>query len=168
MYKHITRYTFADKVMFLNSVEKEGVVDELMIPLVDEINEIPELITMNCCIGGSLPYTEKEVRERGKNGTHCPNTYVSFYVINHHYEVAHALMAYIQNKFVPDDEADDVDDVSAWCSMEYEKDGYIEDDCFILNGKTSLRFCIQGDSPDVIKEITQVVKEFKEYVLFDE
>ena len=163
MYEYITRYTPVDKMLFLEDVETPGVVDEHMKPLVRTINEIPELVTTNCCTGGSLPYTAREAQERGKNGRHCPKTYVDFYVINHHYEVAHGLMAYIHNKFGYDYD----EECKVWGSLRYEEDGYItEDNYFEPNGKTSLRFSIEGESPEVIPEITQAVEEYKELYVF--
>lgn len=47
-----------------------------------------------------------------------------------------------------------------WGELEYEEDGYIEDDYFIPNGKSSLRFRIQGKSPDSIDEMLNTIVKF--------
>lgn len=130
-----------DKINLLEELEDEEYIDELIIPLVEEINDIDELVTMNSCQGGG--------------GSHCKMTYVDFYVLNHHYSVAHALMGFIMAKYGEDGEI--------LGSMQYEESGFVnEENYFIPNGKASLRFRIEGYSPESIKLMRETIEEFKE------
>lgn len=55
-----------------------------------------------------------------------------------------------------------------WGELDYEEDGYIDDDDnFISNDKTSLRFRIRGRSPETIDEMLNTVVEFRDLLWFD-
>lgn len=154
---HVGNVTFfdnEDKEFFVSQTKETGVVDELMKELVDELNGIENIATMNCCQGGSMPYTDKEIQERGKQGYHCPITYVDFYAMNHDYFTANCLVAFVVAEIGNEER------VSG--QMDFEEDGFIdEDDYFQPNGLISFRYRIEGSSPEDIPAIIEAVKKFK-------
>ncbi|PGS55104.1 hypothetical protein [Bacillus sp. AFS041924] len=155
---NITYFDKEDKEFLVSQTMIAGVVDERIKELVDEINGIENLVTMNSCQGGSEPYTEQEVKDRGGKGNHCPITYVDFYAIDHDYYTANLLIAFIIAEIGSEER------VSG--NMSFEEDGYIdEDDYFQPNGLMSLRYRIEGESPEVISEITAAVRKFKKQLI---
>ena len=157
---NLTYFDEIDKGFMITDTMQPGVIDERMRELVNEINSIPTLMTMNCCQGGSEPFTSLEVKERGYNGTHCPITYVDFYAIDHDYVTANLLIAFVVAEIGNDERVNG--------RMTYEEDGYVEDNEFFRNGDIMLRFRIEGESPDVIDEITSAVRKFKEQAGYSE
>jgi hypothetical protein len=155
---NITYFDGEDKDYLVGQTIIPGVVDERMKGLVDEINGIENLVTMNSCQGGSEPYTEQEVKDRGKEGFHCPITYVDFYTVDHDYSIANLLVAFVV--------AEIGNEERVWGNMSFEEDGYIdEDDYFQPNGFITLRYRIEGESPEVISEITAAVRKFKKQLI---
>ena len=57
-------------------------IDEGIKNLVDAINEVDVLCTMNSCQGALISKDKSN---------HCPITYVEFYVLHHQYHVANKL-----------------------------------------------------------------------------
>lgn len=141
-----TLYDEIDKEFFVSQAKEPGVVDELMQPLVEAINDIATLVTMNCCQGGGTIYPD---------GTHCPITYVDFYAINHDYFTANTFLAFVVA------EVGNTEICSA--SMDFEEDGEVDDeDYWEANGLISPRYRLKGGSPEDIPTILDAVKRFQE------
>lgn len=139
----INKYTRQYKKRVLEHIEDK--VDKGMLELVETINSIDDLITINCCQG--------ELIESEKN-EHCPRTYVDFYVLNHNYNLAN-------NIFV-----DLVSELGSMikCSVEYEADfDFLDDDSVEDNGFINLRYSI--DFIDVNNYLTMTAKEIYDKVI---
>lgn len=128
--------------MHKNNIDK-GVED-----LVNAINEIDVLVTMNSCQGKLIPEEKEE---------HCPKTYVDFYVLYHQYHVANKLFSELTHKFGG----------MIYCKIWYEADvDFINDNEVEDNGMINLRYSIEiypeslTNADKTYKEIVSEVKKF--------
>lgn len=128
----------------------KNIIDKGILELVEAINSIDVLCTMNSCQGKLVEDEEDE---------HCPLTYVDFFVLYHQYQVAHDLFRILVHKF-----GGLID-----CRVSYEADiNHISDDEVEDNGLINMRFRIEMMYPEEILEgginvYNRLVDEVKEF-----
>lgn len=141
--KKINKYTKEYKEYILKNIE--GKVDKGMLELVNTINSIDDLITINCCQGELIESEEDE---------HCPRTYVDFYVLNHNYSLANDIFT------------DLISELGSMikCSVEYEADfDFLDENVIEENGCVNLRYSI--DFIEVNSYILITAREIYEQVI---
>lgn len=150
---NINQYDYAYKKYVLDGHNE---IDHGIKDLVDAINSIDMLCTINSCQGALIPEEEEE---------HCPITYVDFFVLFHQYQIAHKLFVELMNTF----------GYKIRCTLDYEEDyDYIDNDTVEDNGTINLRFRLEmGDISSgadqhidlqLYKAIVAEVKEFSKKV----
>lgn len=145
---YINQYDFKYKKYLLEKAR--CTIDKGILELVDAINSIDVLCTMNSCQGNLI---EDEADE------HCLFTYVDFFVLYHQYYVAHNLFRILINKF-----GEFLD-----CTITYESDvNFVDDNTVEDNGLINMRFRIELVEPDNIlvgglNIYNRLVKEVKEF-----
>lgn len=142
--KYINKYNNEVKTIFMENIENK--VDTGIKSLVDAINSIEDLVTMNSCQGALIEEDEYE---------HCPITYVDFYVLNHNYYIAHNLFHFLVHKY-----GDDLN-----CQVTYEADfDFISEDTVEDNGFIDLRFKLQLNypNPDIYASVVESVNEYRD------
>lgn len=116
-------------------------IDDGISNLVEAINSIEVLCTMNCCQGALI--SEEKFN-------HCPISYVDFYVLHHQYHVANKLFVELTHKF-----GSILD-----CRISYEADfNLTDDDVSEDNGLVNLRYTIEIPEPENIINIEKLYEE---------
>lgn len=122
-----------------------GKVDKGMLELVNAINSIDDLITINCC-QGELIESEKH--------NHCPRTYVDFYVLDNNYSLANNIFVELVSELGE----------MVKCSVEFEADiDFLEDDSVEENGFVNIRYSI--DFVDVNGYVFMTAREIYDKVI---
>ena len=156
--KRINTFNKKCKEVFLKDIDEK--VDKGMLELVNAINSIPDLVTINCCQGELI---EEEQYE------HCPRTYVDFYVLNNNYDMANNLFAEIVGELGS----------IIKCSVEYEADfDFIDENSIEENGYINLRYSIDFidiqdhifymTANEIYRKVINIVSEFKLKFLGDD
>lgn len=145
---YINQFDFEYKKCSLE--QTRHTIDKGILELVDAINSIEVLCTMNSC-------QSKLIEDEADN--HCPLTYIDFFVLYHQYQVAHDLLRVLTHKF-----GQLID-----CGVSYEADiDFIGDDEVEDNGSINMRFRIEMIYPNemlegginVYNRLVNTVKEF--------